>query len=142
MKTIRENEAGASAVEFAIVLPLLVVILFGIVEFSTMLYNKAVLTNASREAARLGILFKSGERDPASEDAEIISAINTYTASSLVTFGPEQNVATSIAREGFEAGNPLTVSVSYQYDFLILPEIVTSLSGPLNISATTIMRME
>ena len=44
-------------VEFAIVLPLLLMLIFGMIEFSVMLYDKAMLTNATREGARFGILF-------------------------------------------------------------------------------------
>jgi Flp pilus assembly protein TadG len=42
------NESGAALVEFAIVLPLLLVLIFGMIEFSVMLYDKAMITNASR----------------------------------------------------------------------------------------------
>ena len=51
------NANGAAAVEFAIVVPLLLLLLFGIIEFSLLLYNKAMLTNASREGARFGIVY-------------------------------------------------------------------------------------
>ena len=53
----KSKEKGGSAVEFALVLPILVVILFGIIEFGFVLYDKAVITNASSEAARQGIVF-------------------------------------------------------------------------------------
>ena len=55
--TMWKNNKGASAVEFALVLPILIVLLFGIVEFGLLMYNKAVITNASREGARDGHLF-------------------------------------------------------------------------------------
>ena len=44
-----KDQDGATVVEFALVLPLLVVFIFGIIEFSLLLYNKAMITNASRE---------------------------------------------------------------------------------------------
>ncbi|MCK5219206.1 pilus assembly protein, partial [bacterium] len=47
-----KNQRGAAAVEFAIVLPLLALILFGTIDFALLFYNKQVLTNASREGAR------------------------------------------------------------------------------------------
>ena len=53
---IREQRGGA-AVEFAIVLPVLVLLIFGMIEFSTLLYDKGVITNASREGARAGIVY-------------------------------------------------------------------------------------
>ena len=50
------SQKGASLVEFALVLPLLMLILWGIIEFGLLLYNKQVITNASREGARAGIV--------------------------------------------------------------------------------------
>ena len=47
-----KNQDGASAVEFALVLPILVLMVFAIIEFSVALYDKAMMTNASREGAR------------------------------------------------------------------------------------------
>jgi hypothetical protein len=49
------GQKGAAAVEFAVVLPLLVLLLFGSIEFGLLLYNQEVITNASREGARAGI---------------------------------------------------------------------------------------
>ncbi len=45
-------DGGAAAVEMALVLPFLMVILMGIIEFGRVLYSHQVITNASREAAR------------------------------------------------------------------------------------------
>ena len=56
MKNVIDNERGASAVEFAIVLPVLVMFVFGIIEFGIVFYNKAMITNACREAARAAIV--------------------------------------------------------------------------------------
>ncbi|NYF09241.1 Flp pilus assembly protein TadG [Leifsonia sp. AK011] len=53
MKRLREtSELGAAAVEFALVLPVLLVLLLGIVEFGTAFNAQILLTNAAREAAR------------------------------------------------------------------------------------------
>jgi Flp pilus assembly protein TadG len=54
-----KREEGAAAIEFALLLPLLMLILFGIIEFGLVLYNQEVITNASREGARYGIVIGS-----------------------------------------------------------------------------------
>jgi Flp pilus assembly protein TadG len=66
MKLLRSYR-GTAIVEFAIILPLLLVLLFGIIEFGIILYDKAVITNASREGARAGIV----SQDPRVSDSEI-----------------------------------------------------------------------
>ena len=63
MKIIR-CQRGAAAVEFAIIAPLLFTIIFGIIEFSLLFYDKAVITNASREGARFGIVFDDSQTYP------------------------------------------------------------------------------
>ena len=74
---------GASMIEFALVLPLLLLLVFGIVEFSVALYDKAVITNASREGARKGVIFRS----PALTDAQIAQVAIDASAPHLITLG-------------------------------------------------------
>lgn len=136
---ILKRQNGAAAVEFAIILPILIVLVFGIIEFGLALYDKAVITNASREGARAGIVFKV----PAVSDAEITAVIDSYCQNNLVTFGAVTDATTTITREGASAsGDNLTVTVAYTYDYLLLPGFISSLTGGLNMNATTVMRME
>ncbi len=138
LKRKLKREDGAAAVEFAIVFPLLIVLVFGIIEFSVALYDKAMITNASREGARAGIVFS----DPRISDDEIRSVVNNYCGNHLITFGSGTAITTTINRSGNSAGDSLTVTVAYQYSFLILPSFVTNLTGGINMAAETVMRME
>jgi len=139
MKRKRLNQKGAAAVEFALVLPVLLILVFGIVEFSVALYDKAVITNASREGARAGIVF----RVPPMTDGEILDTISTYCQNRLLTFGTPTQVTTTIVREGAGAsGDDLTVQVQYQYGFLVIPKFITGITGGIQLDAQTIMRME
>ncbi len=135
------NRKGAAAVEFAVVLPLLVMLVFGIIEFSVALFDKAVITNASREGARVGILFRA-ERDGGTEDAEIMDTVNTYIANNLITFGEPNNANVTIDREGFEVGDSLTVTVRYTYSYLVLPAFIEAFASPVTLTGTTVMNME
>jgi len=132
-----KNERGVSAVEFAIVLPLLLMILFGIIEFSLILYDKAMLTNASREGARAGIVAQFVRVT----EGEINAVVQSYCKDHLITFGTS-TPSTTVTRTGVSFGDDLTVSVSYSYDFLLLPKFALGLVGPLDLTATTVMRME
>ena len=138
MHTRLTGQKGVSAVEFALVLPLLVVLLFGIVEFSILLYDKAMITNASREGARAGIVFD----DPRPTDAEIIAVVDAYCGSNLITFGSSSAVNTTFPQRGTGTGDPLAVRVAYQYDFLVVPNFITSLAPGITLAAETVMRME
>ncbi len=48
----KENQRGSSAVEFAIILPLLLTLLLGIIEFGYLFNQQISLTQAAREGAR------------------------------------------------------------------------------------------
>lgn len=134
-----QSQSGAAAIEFAIILPLLVMLVFGIIEFSIAFFDKSVITNASREGARRGILFD----DPRPSEAEIANEVNTYIASNLITFGSPSPASTAVTGGACATtGNMLTVSVTYQYNYLVIPEFVTGIAGPLNMNATTVMRCE
>jgi Flp pilus assembly protein TadG len=139
LRTKIGEQKGASAVEFAIVLPLLIVLVFGIIEFSILLYDKAMITNASREGARAGIVYAYPDRI---SDGEITAVISTYCSTHLITFGSGTLQTPQIVRTGTSAGDSLTVTVKYKYDFLVLPNFIASLIGGKEIQAETIMRME
>ena len=51
-----QDQDGAAAVEFALLLPLLVVLLFGFIQFGTAFNTKIQATNAAREGARMAVV--------------------------------------------------------------------------------------
>jgi Flp pilus assembly protein TadG len=139
MKREIKGQKGVAAIEFALVLPLLLVLVFGIIEFSVLLYDKAMITNASREGARAGIVYSYPGRIT---DEAIISVVDNYCQNSLINFGGTSAVSTTITRTGNSSGNPLTVRVSYRYDFLVLPNFISALISEITLVAETVMRME
>jgi Flp pilus assembly protein TadG len=149
---LRHNQKGAAIVEFAIILPLLLLLLFGIIEFSLLMYNKAMITNASREGARRGIVYRV---DPATfnyspmTDAQIMTEVTNYLSNHLITLSGTSTHTTAITRAVEVSGNTLNVQVSYPYNFLIVPPIAalaapggTALPGSITLSSATKMRME
>ena len=130
-----KREDGTAAVEFALLLPLLMMILFGIIEFGFVFYNQEVITNASREGARFGIVIGS----PRPSIGQIQGVVNTYLTNSGLNSG---NAAVSVAGAQGASGSDLTVSVAYPYNFLVLPNFAASLGSTLNLGATTVMKLE
>ena len=76
------NEQGAAAVEFALILPILLVLVFGIVELARAYNAQVSLTGAAREGARTMAV----EDDYAAAEAKVIaaSALNSAPTVSIV----------------------------------------------------------
>jgi Flp pilus assembly protein TadG len=132
-------QKGVAAIEFAIVLPLLMMIVFGIIEFGLLMYDKQVITNASREGARIGI------SDVVVSDADIEAVVANYVANNLITFGTPTPPVTTIEpadRTGMVFGEDVTVTVTYDYDFLMLPNFVADFAGVQTLATTTVMKMQ
>jgi Flp pilus assembly protein TadG len=118
------------------VLPILILILFGIIEFGFLLYDVAVVTNASREGARYGIVMA----DPKHSSDQIEGVVNAYLGGRLIRATATPRVA---GAQG-PSGSNLTVSVDLAYDFLVLPNFVAGLGedGLLKLTTTSVMKME
>lgn len=132
----RLNERGVAATEFAIILPVLLLILFGIIEFGMLMYSRALLTNASREGARAGIV----QGPPKRTEAEIIAIARAYFSGTGIN---SNNVTITVTGELLASPNNLTVNASYPYNFLIpyFPMAV-GLPNPLTLTAQTVMKHE
>lgn len=146
------NDKGTALIEFALVVPLLLMLLFGIIEFGMMVYNQQVITNASREAARAGIVSASPRKTP----SEITSIADNYCNGRLVTFGEantpgcdihpiremEDGTEVEITTGDAEFGDKLKITVSYNYSFLLMPSFMSDLIGGKNLAAQTVMQYE
>ena len=88
------SESGAELVEFALVLPLLLLVFGGIVDFGLLLQRQQVVTNAAREGARLAVLPGYTSADVQARVTQFVQeGINSDTAApvanlTLVTLTP------------------------------------------------------
>lgn len=127
MRRIARKQGGAAAIEFAFVLPLLILILYGLVTFGSVLYTQIALSRAVEDGARaLSFLPDDGNYD--SLKAEVI---NSMAASAVVpgaaggSFSArrawllaESRLAVTVsatACNGAAAGQHLSVRASYLY---------------------------
>jgi len=137
MKTL--NEKGTTLIEMVMILPLFLVIVFGIIEFSILLYDQAMITNASREGARAGIVYNLPDKIT---ETEIRQIVRSYCEEHLISFG---SGALDI---NFPSSPPgvLSVTVSYAFRFLVFSNVLALFGDEpenlLNLSATTVMRFE
>lgn len=120
-----EGERGAALVEFALVLPLLLILVFGIIDFGLFFYNDIRLTHAARDAARYASVD-----DPSGADAAIDAAalVSTTVDSRSVDLGSHGNEAT------------VTLTATY-HTITPLPGLV-GIGNAIAITATAVMRRE
>ncbi|MHA7679429.1 TadE/TadG family type IV pilus assembly protein [Cupriavidus sp. PET2-C1] len=132
--------SGAAGVEFALVFPLLLLVVFGTIEFGTALYDRAIITNASREAARAGVMLQT---TPMTTSAIRTVALN-YSQNNLVNFGTATTPTVTVTNldGNTNTGSRLQVLVSYTFNGLLLGPLLAPLNGPLQINAASIMKYE
>ena len=123
-----KEERGQAMVEFAIVLPIFVVLLFGIIQFGIVFSNYETLTDATRAGARVAAV----SRNNADPTGAATSAVRT-SASDL----NQSNLAITV-NSAWTSGSDVTVQATYPYSIHLLGWIVSS--G--NLSSTTTERVE
>lgn len=131
-KRLLPSQKGQSLVELALTLPVIVLLLFGILEFGRISYSYIVITHAAREGARAGAVGKT--------DAEIIAKIrenaplpNADTDLHITRLEPGESARTP--------GLPLTVEVAYDVK-LVTPLFDELLPNPFRIKSRVTMRIE
>jgi Flp pilus assembly protein TadG len=132
----RLNERGAVAAEFALLLPVILLILFGTIEFGMIMYSRELITNASREGARAGIVQVS----PKPTAGAITTIATTYLTGTGIN---PANVTITVTGAGGANPATLTVAATYRYPWLIpyIPTVL-GLPRPLPLTGQTIMRHE
>ena len=134
-------------IEFVIVLPLLLLLVFGMIEFGLIIYDQQVITNASREGARFGIVARPP--DLRYTEAQIITEVQQYCGTHLISFGgnsgqPPTVQVTNVTGGGNSCSTviglqeDLRVRVTYAYTFLVFPGIFTRLFGGTSPNSFTL----
>jgi len=117
-----QSDRGSVAVEFALLVPVLFLILFGIINFGVLMYNQAVITNASREGARWAAIHTTATSGTgctnaySTAPADPCQTAYSYAYQNLISFGGNYLlVASYLPSANFSAGTQQSVTTSYTY---------------------------
>ncbi len=129
-------EAGQSLVEFTLVLPILLLLLFVIVDFGRAFYTWNIVANAAREGARTGAV---------QSDTATINTAVTNAMAGLTTTSP--TLTRTYTNVGAAKGNTVTVTLDYQFTYVtpispLLQLIGGSAIANPTLSSTSRMRLE
>lgn len=124
-------ESGVALVEFAFVLPILLVLAMGMLDFGRAFHTKSLLDQAAREGARVAVVT--------SPDVDIVeSRVNAVLASGGIA-------PTSVTVDGPDAANMVTVTVNATFTF-ITPGVFALVGGDygntIPMAGQTVMRFE
>ena len=124
-------EKGAELIEFALVFPLLLLVMFGIMDFGLLFQRYETVTNAAREGARIAVL-------PGYAQADVQARVTQYLAASGLTATP---AITYSAPQAMNVGGTCVtlagVTVGYPHQYLFIGKIV-GLFGDFGFATKTL----
>lgn len=122
---ISRKEKGQGLVELAIILPLLLIILLGTIDFGRVFYAYVTITNASREGARYGSLYPT-RIDPGCVDPDCVEFHVIQEVANTITIDRTDNITVTSDTETFTVTVEITFTTLF---FGNLPYIRDWLSG-------------
>ncbi len=127
------KQRGAAAVEFAVVAPIFVLLLFGMIEYGRMVMVQQMLTNATREGARRAVLDGTTLAEVKTTVQDYLTSGNITVYDNEITVTPDPSAAAN--------GDPVTVSMTVPFSRVSwLPSPMYL--GSANMTATSVMRRE
>jgi Flp pilus assembly protein TadG len=142
----RKQRRGAAVVEFAVVAPVLFVLVFGIIEYGRMVMVQQVLTNASREGARVGVL------DPPAGQTSlpiVTSTINNYLTAAGISGATVTAYISADSGSSWSVADPSAalygqmVKIKISVPFTSVSWLPTPIwLGGKTLQASTVMRRE
>jgi Flp pilus assembly protein TadG len=116
-RNIIRNERGQTMVEFALVIPILCVVLFGILQFGALYNDYVTLTDATRVGARKAATSRHEDNPAAAAEAAARNSAKGLDAGDL-----DINVSAT----AWEHGETVTVEATYPYEIDLLGFVVAS----------------
>lgn len=126
---------GTAAVEFAVILPFVMVLFLGIIEFGRVLMVQQILTNAAREGCRFAVL-------PGGTISSSRDVVTAYLSNANITLSsPSTQVTVSPDPTTAAKGSSITVNVTVPFSSVSWLPGTIFMTGK-QLSASVVMRME
>jgi Flp pilus assembly protein TadG len=146
------GEHGAIAVEFAIILPILILLVFGIIDFGHAWYMEHVMSDASREGARYGTRYKTDAAGHRVLPKDLSPTVANYV---LTTWGLTSSLpadaspsvlptgaAATETNASILAGEDFIVTISATKTWFVLGSLIPGFGSSKTLTVTTTMTCE
>lgn len=133
IRRLRQTETGAELIEMALVLPLLLMVLFGIAEFGFLFQRYVFLTNAAAEGARVASL-------PGYLESDVQDRVAAYAEASDIEGVTASSIASPISGPGGASWPGSQVTVTYVYNYQFIGPLAVLAGGSMNSSVTLTAR--
>lgn len=130
-----KREDGQAMVEFALILPVFLLILCGIIDFGWLFYNQLSLNNACREGARYAVVNTAEDGNTQS----IINHIENSTTTVFANDGVDIEVIYSSPND--PTSGDITVNLEAQISFFT-PVLSSVMGKEKTITSTVVMKVE
>lgn len=132
MRSLWRRNDGAAAVEFGLVLPLLMLILLGVLDYGYVYFVRLSMTNAAREGARVGVTRQASTAQTAAENAATTylnnSGISGASVSATTPSDSAPTVQVTVTIDPFNAlvgfvptPNKMSVSAAMRWELASSP---------------------
>ena len=139
LRPAERDEGGQALVEFALVLPILLLVVTGIMQFGILLGGQIALVNGVREAARYGSVLETSSAGSVPADAAAVEArLQSVLTSGLPGYSPARLLSSSVCYVSYQ--NPgsspasysvrLTVSATYKHALFV--PLITPILDPMD----------
>jgi hypothetical protein len=126
----RHIAKGQSLVEFALVIPILLLVIFGLFDLGYAVFIKNMLSNAAREGARTGIIITKTDADIRARVRAAAPGLNL----------PDPQIPIDPHPNNRKFDEPITVTVTYTYT--PFTPVIGGITGSVPMSSTSVMIVE
>jgi Flp pilus assembly protein TadG len=98
---VKSNARGVAAIEFALILPVFLLLALGMIDYGWYFFIDLTATNASREAARIATTFPG-----ACPNGDAVTMAQSTAKAKMTTIGQGANTTVTVTCNNSVAGDP------------------------------------
>ena len=132
-RNLFKNQKGQAVVEFTLVLPILLLIICGIIEFGMLFHNQLMISSLSREGARYGVVYSSVD--------DHLDMVEDKIYSMIIDNTDKYSVDVRYSNPAAPRSGDIIVTIKY-FATPLTPITGIFTDGEIELSSKTVMKLE